>query len=123
MERRIIKYYMIGLVILTSCYYDSEEKLYPATNCASTAMSLSADITPILERNCYSCHSVGAGPLNGNITLEGYGELMKHVQSGALLGAIKHQYGFSAMPKNASQLGSCETAKIEKWIADGALNN
>jgi len=86
-------------------------------------MSLSADITPILDRNCYACHSVGAGPLNGNITLEGYNELIKHVQSGALIGAIKHQYGFAAMPKNAPQLGSCEVSKIEKWITDGAPNN
>src|SRR4030095_3152377 len=123
MERRIINYFLIGFVMLTSCYYDSEEKLYPDTNCAAATMSLITDITPILERNCYSCHSVGAGPLNGNITLEGYSELMKHVQNGALLGAIKHQYGFSAMPKNASQLSSCETAKIEKWITDGAVNN
>ena len=123
MELRIIKYCLIGFVMLTSCYYDSEEKLYPASNCVPTNMSLTGDITPILERNCYSCHSVSAGPLNGNITLEGYSELMKHVQSGAFIGAIKHQYGFTAMPKNASQLGGCEIAKIEKWIADGAANN
>ena len=121
MERRIIKYLMICIVGLTACYYDSEENLYPKSDCVTTNLSLQADIEPILERNCYACHSAAAN--TANITLEGHDQLIKHVNSGKLLGAIRHDPGFKPMPQGAAQLIDCDIAKIEQWIADGSLNN
>lgn len=124
MELRIIKTLTIGLgIVLTSCYYDVEEELYPPTECQTTNMSLQTNIVPILERNCYVCHSTTAGPNNGNVTLEGYTELIKYVNSGQLKGAINHTSGFAAMPQNAAKLIDCDIAKIEQWITDGAPNN
>ncbi len=121
MERLIIKFLLIGVVIFSACYYDSEEKLYPTTDCVTANMSYQTNIVPILQRNCYVCHSAAVN--TGNITLEGYGELIKHVNSGKLLGAINHDYGFTPMPQNAPKMVTCEIAKIEKWIADGAPDN
>jgi hypothetical protein len=124
MELRTIKTLTIGLgIVLTSCYYDVEEELYPPTECQTANMSLQANIVPILERNCYVCHSSAAGPNNGNVILEGYSELIKYVNSGQLVGAINHASGFAAMPQNAAKLIDCDIAKIEQWIADGAPNN
>ena len=123
MEHRIIKGLMFGLVILSSCYYDNEEELYPPVTCDTVDMSLQTDVEPILDRNCYRCHSVANGPLNGGIILEGHSELIKYVNSGQLLGAIKRESGFSPMPKDASKLNNCDIAKIESWVLDGAPDN
>jgi len=121
MERRIIKFMVLGMIILTSCYYDVEENLYPQNDCSTADMSFQTNIAPILQRNCYACHSAAAN--TANITLEGHSELMKHVNSGRLLGAIRHESGFTPMPQGAAKLIECDIAKIEQWVADGAPNN
>jgi hypothetical protein len=121
MERRIISFLVLGMVFFSSCYYDVAEILYPAGTCSTANMSYVTDINPILQQNCYSCHSAAAN--NGNVTLEGYNHLIPYVNNGHLLGAIKHQSGFSAMPQNSSSLSNCDIAKIEQWITDGAQNN
>lgn len=123
MEHRIIKGMVIVAMFFTACYYDVEEVLYPPTSCQTLNMSLQNHITPILERNCYACHSVNAGINNGNVILEGYDNLKVYVNNGKLLGAMKHQSGYEPMPQNAPKLGDCDIAKTEQWILDGALNN
>lgn len=119
--RIIISILLAGMISLTACYYDVEERLYPETDCVTVQMSYVSDIAPILQRNCYSCHSAAAN--TANITLEGHDELIKHVNSGRLLGAINHESGFTPMPQGASKLIACDIAKIEQWVADGAPNN
>ena len=122
MERLIIKLLLVGFVaVFASCYYDSEEDLYPSTGCNTTNLSFVANIQPIFERNCYSCHSAAAN--TANVTLEGHSNLMNHVNSGRLIGAIRHEPGFTPMPQGASKLIPCDIAKIEQWIADGSPNN
>ena len=121
MERRIIKGLMIGMVLFSACYYDVEEELYPATVCNTENMSYQNHIVPILQQHCYSCHSAAVN--NGNVTLEGYSQFIKYVNSGQLLGAIKHESGFSAMPQGLSSLIPCNIKKIEEWINQGKLNN
>ena len=123
MEHQIIKGILLGAVLFTSCYYDVEEVLYPPSTCQTTNMSLQTHIAPILEQNCYVCHSTTAGVNNGNVVLEGYNNLIVYVNNGKLLGSMKHAAGFKPMPQNAPKLGSCEIAKTEQWILDGALDN
>jgi len=74
-----------------------------------------------LQRNCYACHSAASN--TGNVTLEGYSQLMNHVNSGRLEGAINHRPGFQAMPQGAAKMPACDIAKIEAWIVSGAQNN
>ncbi len=121
MERQIIKAVLISLTAMTACYYDVEEELYPASNCVTTNLSFQTHIAPILQRNCYACHSAAAN--TANITLEGHGQVLMHVNSGRLLGAIRHEPGFMPMPRGAAKLIDCDIAKIENWIADGAPDN
>lgn len=122
MVRRIINTALVVFYLtLASCYYDVEEVLYPASDCVTANMCFQANIVPILQRNCYSCHSAAAN--TGGITLEGHAQLMQYVNSGQLLGAINHAPGFTPMPQNAPKLIACEIAKIEQWVADGAPNN
>lgn len=118
---RTIKYALAMIVIYSSCYYDVEEELYPTTECTTADMSYSVDIEPILINDCYACHSTSAN--FGNVTLQGYNQLTKYVNDGSLVGAIRHDNGYSAMPKGAAKLLDCEIEKIEAWIFDGALNN
>jgi hypothetical protein len=121
MERQIIKILLIGVVVASGCYYDSAENLYPSTGCVTTNMSLQTDILPILESNCYVCHS--AAIHSGDVVLEGYDELIKQINKGRLLGAINHETGFFEMPQGAPKLGTCEISKIEHWIVEGKKNN
>lgn len=121
MERRIIKILVLGMIGLSACYYDAADVLYPSTNCVTANMSYTANITPILQNNCFVCHSKAANL--GNVTLEGYSALKQYVDNGKLVGAINHQSGFAAMPQNAPKLSDCDIAKIEQWIQDGSANN
>lgn len=109
-------------LLFTGCYYDVEEELYPSIDCDTEQMSYANDILPIIQDNCYQCHRQN-GNQGAGIVLEGYTNLAVYVESGQLLGVVKHQSGFSPMPKNAPQLPSCNIEKIEAWIMAGAENN
>lgn len=116
--------YLLGIIFyltLNSCYYDVETDLYPNVDCHPTGVRYSADIIPVLNRHCYSCHSFSAQ--NGNVLLEGYAALIPYIESGALLGSINHGYGWSAMPKDRAKIPTCDIRKVEVWIAEGFLQN
>lgn len=102
------------------CYYDVAEELYPE-DCLITGMSYAEDVLPILRANCYRCHD--AANSRGGITLEGYEQLLRQIDNGRLLGAIKRESGFSAMPQDAPKLADCQISKIEAWILEGAPDN
>ena len=122
MERKTIKWLFIGLLFLNACYYDNEEDLYPTTaECVTDSMSFKNDIFPIINNNCVGCHNSGA--LQGGITMETYEQLTPYIESGSLLGSIKHQSGYSAMPKDAEKMTTCQISKIEQWIFQGAQDN
>lgn len=106
---------------VSGCYYDVEEDLYPTIECSTADMSYQNDIFPIIDNNCLGCHDAASN--FGGITLEGYDLLKVYVSNNQLLGVIKHEPGFSPMPKNSAQLLECEIEKIEAWIANGAPNN
>jgi mono/diheme cytochrome c family protein len=83
-------------------------------------MSYTSNVSPIMTDNCVSCHSGGAPA--GNIPLETYSEVKVQADNGKLLGSIKHEAGYSPMPKNQSQLSECDVNKIEAWINQGTKN-
>lgn len=103
------------------CYYDVEEELYPQSDCVTDSTNYSTVVQPMLSTNCYSCHSAAAN--QGGITLEGYQQLLQYVNSGQLLGAVRHEAGFSPMPQGAPQLVDCDIERIAAWIDAGAPNN
>lgn len=107
--------------VATSCYYDVEEEIYPTLECVTENVNYSDEVLSIISTNCYSCHNAASN--FGNVTLEGYSALKTYVDDGRLLGVIRHESGFSPMPKNQPQLVECDIAKIEAWVAAGAPNN
>jgi cytochrome c5 len=114
---------LIAGLLLVSCFYDNEAMLYPeSANCdATAATTFSANVLPLLNGRCNSCHA-GTSP-SGGIKLNAYPEVMKYVNDGSLMGSIKHASGFSSMPKNGSKMSACQIQEIQSWIDAGALNN
>lgn len=131
MERQIIKpkpfvpltviIFML-VMISNSCYYDSEEYVYPnPTACDTTNVTYSGTVAPLLAANCNACHSTSA-PSAGIIT-DNYTGLQPIITNGKFYGAINHQPGFSPMPQGGNKLSSCDLARIDAWLNAGALNN
>lgn len=122
---RMNKFLIISLLAIATamagCYYDVEEEIYPTLECQTDGVTYSGVVLPILQNNCFVCHSAAAN--FGNITLEGYQNLKIRVDNGQLLGAIRHKSGFSPMPQGAPQLVECNIQKIEAWVAQGAPEN
>ncbi len=115
----------VSLTLLSvSCYYDSEESLYPGEylgNCDTTNVTYSSSIFPLLDNNCLSCHSaVSADSKGGGTSLEGYQNVLNNKQ--ACLSAIKH-IGDKPMPKNSAKLKDCLIQQFQIWVDAGALEN
>ncbi|MFZ1705777.1 MAG: hypothetical protein WAT79_15630 [Saprospiraceae bacterium] len=108
------------LFLLSSCFYDVEEELYK-TNCEIDSTSYSIDVIPIITNYCIQCHSDAI--LLGGISLESHPQVKLYAENGKLLGSIRHDSGFSAMPQGLAKLSKCDIIKMETWVAAGALNN
>lgn len=124
MKRYLALASILSAVLINGCYYDVEEELYPQQGpaCDTTAITYLQTIQPIIAQNCLgSCHSQASQI--GGIVLEGHTALADVAATGALLGAIKHEPGFSAMPQGQAKLDDCTILKIEKWVNDGSPNN
>ena len=110
------------LVLLSSCYYDVAEELYPEKPvCDTTNVSFTDHVFPIINTNCTSCHG-GQAPA-GNIRLENYNDISAAANNGSLLGVIRHEQGWSPMPKGGGKLNDCDITKIEIWANQGTPNN
>jgi hypothetical protein len=122
----IIKITLILLIAFTtSCYYDSEERLYPkiSSPCDDVNVTFSTTVTPILH-SCLSCHSTSNAASSGSgIKLENYADVKVYVLNGKLMGAINHSSGYVAMPQGGGKLADCEINQLQKWIDNGTLNN
>lgn len=89
--------------------------------CDSNNYKYSTAIQPLLAKYCTGCHNSQAP--SGGYVLDTYEEVKTFALSGKLLGAIKHETGFSPMPKGGAKLSDCQVTQVQKWIADGVPNN
>ena len=87
----------------------------PPLDCSSQGLTF-ADIKPIFDKNCISCHGYGGSDGLNFLTSA---DVKKAASKGELLGAIKHQKGFPKMPAKADQLDQASIDKIECWINNG----
>ncbi len=109
------------VLYLTSCSKESADKLAAAATCDTANVSYSAQILPILQDNCYTCHQ-GSGAPSG-IDLSNFAILKAHVNNGDLVSAVTHNGSVTPMPENAPMLPTCEVNTIVAWVHQGALNN
>jgi hypothetical protein len=113
------------LFLISSCYYDSEEYLYPqiSNTCDTSNYTYTGAVKPLLQNSCYSCHSNSTSGSGNGIKLENYTDVKLKADDGSLLGSISHSQGYSAMPLNAPKLEDCKIVVVQKWIDSGAPNN
>jgi cytochrome c5 len=124
--KQIIKITLILLIaVIAGCYYDTEERLYPkiSSPCDDTVVTFSSTVTTILH-SCQTCHSnSNATSSGGGIKLENYADVVKLVNNGKLMGSIRHDNGYIAMPQGGGKLSDCEISQLQKWIDNKTPNN
>lgn len=106
------------MLLLSSCYYDRYEELYPLANyqddCDTTlADTYNASISLVINNNCTSCHNKSTK--NGNIDLSDYASVAGAANSGQLMGTIQHSPGYKKMPPY-TDLRSCEIDRLQRWV-------
>ncbi len=117
----------IFLLFLFSCSKSNETELQgpsqgvTATGCNTANMKFSAEIAPILQANCVSCHNTAGA--SAGINTETYSGVKVIADNGLLIGTITHASGFSPMPQGKPKLPECDINKIRAWIAQGTTNN
>ena len=111
----------IFTLLLSSCYYDVEEELYGPLDCVPVDVSYKNDVAPIMDNYCNNCHS--QANQSGGVRTDNYTELKIIADNGRLLGSIKDEDGYTAMPQGIDPLSSCNISKIEVWISEGTQNN
>ncbi len=122
MKKIILFVGTIFLFTLQSCYYDNMEDLYPdSSGCDTTNITYLQSVWPVLQSNCTGCHQ-GTAP-SGNARLENYNDIVAVVENGKLMGTIRHESGFSPMPKGGNKLSDCDITKLEIWINKGYPEN
>ena len=100
--------------IFLSCYYDSEEALYPSFGCDTTNITYTSAIAPIMENYCTSCHG-GSSP-EASISLTSFADVKSYAP--LITPAIKHT-GTFPMPKNAGKLNECTIRQWDLWLMAG----
>jgi hypothetical protein len=106
--------------LMTSCAYEKEE-LLPQVCEIEDVVTYSADISGIIQNNCFACHNNGFK--EGNVSLEGFENARQVANSGKLINVISHTAGFAQMPKGAAKLDDCTIQTVKKWIDNGTPEN
>lgn len=115
----IVLIFLSLFFFMVACSSDNEEDLF-AGQTLETA-SYADNVVPILQNNCYGCHSAANSASGAGHVLEGYTELTKY-ENDLLLSLINQEEGFSAMPP-FGKLSDNDIAIIQQWIDEGALDN
>lgn len=113
---------IVLIAIISGCYYDSEERLYPKmyNPCDDLVPTFSKTVTTILQP-CMTCHSNSNASASGSgIKLENFTDVQSNT---SLMGSINHSSGFIAMPQSGGKLVDCEISQLQKWIDNGMPNN
>lgn len=106
-----------GLTLISSCYYDTAELLYPGgADCSGVAPSYATEVAPLIQSRCAmaGCHNTGATNTGGALT--NYTEIKSKAA------AVKTSILNGSMPQG-STLTASEKKVISCWVDNGGLNN
>lgn len=94
------------LLALVGCRQDHKPSVVPSnTDSCVTSNITFADVKPIFDRNCNGCHD--------DLVTEADAKAWGNFPS--IVGAIKHDPAYVAMPLRGTKLTDCEIKKIEAW--------
>ncbi len=120
-KNNIIQIFVLILVsALSSCSSDSEEDLFNQVEIKD--ISFSEQIVPLVETNCYGCHSMADSANGAGIVLEGYDNIKTQIEANKFLEVLTGANGLSLMPP-FGQLSETQIQIVEQWITEGAQNN
>lgn len=94
----------------------------PNSSCGGTTcdtltyITYNTHIKPIMDLWCIGCHNSSSA---STTKLDSYNGMKTAIGAGRILGSIKHQSGYLAMPDGGGALSSCEILQIEKWVSNG----
>jgi hypothetical protein len=121
----------IGLLfVVYSCTWKKEfVNVMVKEDCDTTLVSYQNTIRPILENNCYSCHSTSTTQMNGGLDIENFSSFKNYLSRNGngmygsqFINIINQKPGYLPMPP-AYILTNCEISKIKSWINKGGLDN
>lgn len=116
MKKQLIGITFFAILILSSCIYENRQDLFEQPD----VVSFSADVEPIIQSQCTSCHSQPSP--SGNTVIENYDDVKAIGTDGRLINSLKGENGFSLMPQTGS-LPPDQITLIETWVNDGMPNN
>jgi len=113
----------ICVFIVSGCYYDNEEVLYPSLGqpCDTTNVTYSKSLVHTLSLYCYSCHGTTYKATGGGTKLNSYDDLKNNIN--LVIGAVNHGPVNNPMPKGAGKLSICLIREFEIWQEAGTPNN
>lgn len=102
--------------VMTGCYYDKAELLYPdgEVNCSAVSATYSK-VQAIMAGKCNGCHN--AGNAAGGTVLETYDQVK------AKAGRIRQRVIVEKTMPPRGPLSSGEMAILQCWISSGTPNN
>ncbi len=110
-QKNIIKNWILQGALNNRCDED----------CDTTNVTFSGSVWPIISTRCTGCHTgSGAG---GGVHLANYSDVVAAANNGSLMGSIRHEAGYSPMPKNSGKLPDCKINTIQIWINNGMPND
>lgn len=114
----------LAVLLLAGCYSDKESELYPSPTTGGgggcdTANMTFAKVQPIFNQSCAlaGCHDAATKSFNHD--LSNYNGVVTSVNTGRLLGAIRHETGFLQMPKGMPKMDDCKISQITAWVNAG----
>jgi len=90
-------------------------------DCDTAVFTYSGAVAPLVNTYCKGCHNPSS--LGGGIDLSVYAGVKSVALNGKLMGSIKQQTGFIAMPQGSTKLSDCKIEQVQKWVMAGAPNN
>lgn len=119
-----------ALGLLSACSYTNGYE--PPTPCnIPQSVSYEHDVLPILKENCRdACHNPKdyAALTGGTLNMDDFSQVHYYSTTGHggvsfMVGNIRHDAGFVAMPYSGGKLDDCQIATIKAWVDAGALQN
>lgn len=111
----------MALLSVSSCYYDNAEQLYGAGGTCDSTATWSADIQPLIQAQCVSCHQ-GASA-SGGLDLSTHANVQNSTLNGSLIDRIQRGSGDPLAMPPSGPLTNCNQAKFRVWERGGALPN
>jgi hypothetical protein len=122
MKQKVIIIFGCILSVVSSCYYDKEDKLYPnsaktntTATCDTTDRKYSTYVQGVISTNCAisGCHVAGTT----RVDLSNYPSLKANIAAVTDRAIVKKN-----MPPSGP-LSNCDITKLKMWIDNGALQN